>query len=84
MTGDLPPDFQMPSFSVRHTNAVMSSLKGKDLPSGTLPDEADVKYHKIHNGRKTTAGSAALLVSLDIHKVVISICLHFTPVPLGK
>ena len=84
VTGELPADFQMPTMSFRATNNAMSSLKGKDLPSGTLPDEADVKYHKIYVGRKETAGTAALLVALDARKAVICICLHFAPVPLGK
>lgn len=83
-TVTLPADFQMPAMSFRATNNAMSSLKGKDLPSGILPDEADIKYHKCYVGRKETAGAAALLVALDCRKAVICICLHFAPMALGK
>ena len=74
----------MPRVNVRETNANMSALTGRDLPPGTLPDNAKVTYNKIYNGRKGTIGSAAIVLALDMRKAVVCMCLQFNPPQMGK
>ena len=80
----LPADFRMPAINVRETNAQMASLTGRDLPTGVLPDEAKVVYHKVYSGRKTNLGSVAILLALDLRKAAVCICLHTYPQQIGK
>ena len=49
----LPVDFKMPTINVRETNAQMARLTGRDLPTGVLPDEAKVVYHKVYSVQRT-------------------------------
>ena len=80
----LPVDFKIPIINVRETNAQMARLTGRDLPTGVLPDEAKVAYHKVHSGRKTNLGSAMLLLALDLRKAAVCMCLHTHPQHTGK
>ena len=82
--GSLPADFKMPTINVRETNAQMASLTGRDLPTGVLPDEAKVVYHKVYSGRKTNLGSVSILLALDLRKAVVCMCLHTYPQQIGK
>jgi hypothetical protein len=80
----LPSDFRMPTINMRETNAQMATLTGRDLPTGVLPDEAKVVYHKVYSGRKTHLGSVAILLALDMRKAVVCMCLHTQPQQIGK
>ena len=81
----LPVDFKMPIINVRETNAQMSRLTGRDLPTGVLPDEAKVAaYHKVYSGRKTNLGIVVLLLALDLRKPAVCMCLHTHPQQIGK
>ena len=80
----LPSDFRMPTINMRETNAQMATLTGRDLPTGVLPDEAKVVYHKVYSGRKTHLGHVALLLALDMRKAVVCMCLHTQPQQIGK
>ena len=80
----LPEDFAMPQVSLRETQNQMVALTGKDLSPGIAPPEAKVVYHKIYAGRKANIGSASIVVSKDIHKAALCLCLSTNPPEIGR